>query len=59
MVYNPGALLSSFGHRNHGIRHLISNISRTISQNLNVSRLVLQLYLCNILKPGVESRMKM
>ena len=29
------------------------------SQNLNVSRLVLQLSLCNILKPGVKSWMKM
>ena len=37
----------------------ISDISRTKSQNLNVSRLVLQLSLCNILKPGVKSRMKM
>ena len=37
----------------------ISNITRTKSQNLNVSRLVLQLSLCNLLKPGVKSRMKM
>ena len=37
----------------------ISNISCIKSQNLNVSRLVLQLSLCNILKPGVKSRMKM
>ena len=37
----------------------ISNISRTKSQNLNVSRLVLQLSLRNRLKPGVKSRMKM
>ena len=29
----------------------ISNISRTKSQNLNVSRLVLQLSFCNLLKP--------
>ena len=36
-----------------------SNISRTKFQNLNVSRLVLQLYLPNPLKPGVKSRMKM
>ena len=37
----------------------ISNISRTKSQNLNVSRHVLQLSLRNLLKPGVKSRMKM
>ena len=37
----------------------ISNISRTKSQNLNVSGLVLQVSLCNLLKPGVKSRMKM
>ena len=37
----------------------ISNISRTKSQNLNVSRLVLQLSLPNPMKPGVKSRMKM
>ena len=36
----------------------ISNIRRTKSKNLNVSRLFLQLYLCNILKPVVKSRMK-
>ena len=36
-----------------------SNISRTKSQNLNVSRLVLQLSLPNPLKPGIKSRMKM
>ena len=37
----------------------ISNISCTKSKNWNVSHLVLQLSLCNILKPGVKSRMKM
>ena len=37
----------------------ISNIRRTKSQNLNVSRLVLQLSLYSRLKPGVRSRMKM
>ena len=49
------------------IRHLpskgtyrqVSNIRRTESQNLNVSRLGLQLSLRNILKPGVKPRMKM
>ena len=37
----------------------ISNISRTKSQNLNESRLVLQLSLPNPLKPVIKSRMKM
>ena len=39
--------------------HQISNISRTKSQNSNVSRLVLQLSLPSLLKPFVKSRMKM
>ena len=34
-------------------------MSRTKSQNLYVSNLVLQLSLLNPLKPGVKSRMKM
>ena len=37
----------------------ISNIRCTKSQNLNVSGLVLQLSSCDLLKPGVKSRMKM
>ena len=37
----------------------ISNINRTTSQNLNVSRHVQQLPLCNIFKPGVKSVMEM
>ena len=37
----------------------ISNIRRTKSPNLTVSRLVLQLSLPNPMKPGVKSRMKM
>ena len=37
----------------------ISNISRTQSQNLNDSHLVVQLSLPNPLKPAVKSRMKM
>ena len=36
-----------------------SNVRRTKSQNLNVSRLILQLYLHNPLKPGIKSGMKM
>ena len=39
--------------------HQTSNISRTKSQNLNVSHLVLQLSLPNQLQLGVKSRMKM
>ena len=35
------------------------NIRHTKSQNLNVSRFVLQLSLPNSLKPSVKSRMKM
>ena len=41
------------------VYHQTSNISHTKSQHLNVSRLVLQLSLPNLLKPGVTSRMKM
>ena len=37
----------------------ISNIRRTKSQNLNIYHLVLQLPLCNLLKPVVKSKMKM
>ena len=36
-----------------------SSISRTKSQNLNVSHLILQLSLPNPLKPNVKLRMKM
>ena len=39
--------------------HRFSNISRTQSKNINVSRLVLQLSLSNALKPGVKLRMRM
>ena len=37
----------------------ISNTRRTQSQNINVSRLVLQLSLPNPLKPGVKLKMEM
>ena len=36
-----------------------SSISRTKSQNLNISRILLQLSSLNPLKPGVKLRMKM
>ena len=44
-----------------GYKHYrkISNIRRTQNQNLNDSRLIMQLPLPNPLKPGVKSRMKM
>ena len=42
-----------------GMYRKISNISRTKSQNLNVSRLGLQVSSCYILKPSVKWRMKM
>ena len=41
------------------IYHKVSNISRTKCQNLNVSRLGLQLSLRNILKQSIKWRMKM
>ena len=37
----------------------LSNTRHTKSQNLYVYHFVLQLPLCNLLKPGVQSRMKM
>ena len=43
---------------NHMIYREISNISGTEFQNLNVSRLLSQLSLCNIVKPGVKTTMK-
>ena len=43
----------------HESYHKTSNISCTQSQNWNVSHLILQLSLPNLLKPGVESKMKM
>ena len=39
--------------------HKTPSISRTKSQNLNVSCLIMQLSLLNQLKPCVKSRMKM
>ena len=42
-----------------GIYHQTSNICHTESQDLHVFRFVLQLSLCNLLKHGVKSRMKM
>ena len=42
-----------------GVYRKISNIRRTMSQNLNVSRLVLQMSLYNLLSSGVKSTMTM
>ena len=62
-LYGPRCPLSPERPLNlitHSLTHCeISNIRHTKSQNLTVSRLVLQLSLCSILKPGVKSRMKM
>ena len=46
-------------HNSNFVYGQTSNISRTKSQHLNDSRLVLQLSLPNQLKPNVKSRMKM
>ena len=56
-VHPPSTLLD-WGIYNY-IYCQTSNISRTKSQNLNVSILVLQLSLPHPFKPGVESRIKM
>ena len=53
-VYEKIGILSA----SHAYREN-SNISRTKSQNLNVSRLVLPLSVPNPLKPDVKSRMNM
>ena len=47
-------IIMTFGE----IYRKVSNIRRTKSQNLNASRLILQLSLPNPLKPGVKLRMK-
>ena len=43
----------------HFTYHKTSSIGRTNSQNLNVSRVLLQWPLPNPLKPGIKLRMKM
>ena len=45
--------------KNTATYHKVSNISLSKSQNLNDSRLILQLSFPNALKLGVKSRMKM
>ena len=50
---------NEIGNMNHEPCRKNSNISRTKSQNLNVSCILLQLSSFNPLKPAVELRMKM
>ena len=52
-----GLVLTDFTPVTQGYRQT-SDISRTKSQNLNVLRLVSQLSLRSLLKPGVKSRIK-
>ena len=48
-----------FNNQPNNIYRQTCNISHTKSENLDISRLVLQLVLPNPLKSGVKSRMKM
>ena len=58
--YNTKSICISTGaHKPTRAYRKTSNISRSKSQNLNVSRFVLQLSFLNPLKPDVKSRMKM
>ena len=56
-LWCPVFLVNIWTH--HPTYRQISNIRHTKSQNLIVSCIVLQLSLCNLLKPGVDSKMKM
>ena len=56
---SPGCIASSAPARLEWYYHKVSNIRLTVCQNLNVSRLGLQLSLRNMLKPSVKWRMKM
>ena len=55
----PRAYFMGYTKKYVNVYRQFSNIRRTQSQNINVSRLVLLLYLPNPLKPGVKLRMKM
>ena len=61
ITYNlPAVSMACLGKQVNQLRYRkTSSISRTKSQNLYVSNLVMQLSLLNPLKPGVKSRMKM
>ena len=54
---NVVARISNIIHKQTAYRQF-SNIRRTQSPNINVSRLILQLSLPNPLKPGINLRMK-
>ena len=58
-LFEPMVIQFTYAYMFHRAYRKISNISRTKSPDLNVSRLVLQLSLPNPMKPGVKSRMKM
>ena len=53
------AVIQQQGLSQYSIYRQFSNIRRTQSQNITVSRLVLQLSLPNPMKSGVKLRMKM
>ena len=60
--FEKWCLISKYIHgisNSYGICNQTSKISYTQSQNIDVSLLVLQLSLLNLLKPGVKSRIKM
>ena len=60
LTYGQGAdLVFNDNHKDKTDCRQIANISHTKSQDLHVSRLVLQMALCNLLKPYVKSIMKM
>ena len=58
VAYNS-SICEAAPYQFHDNYRQFSNISRTQSQNINVSRLVLQLSSPIPLKPGVKLRMKM
>ena len=57
-IFMPSLYWDSPRMQHYSTYRKVSNISRTKSQNFNVSRLILYLSLLNPLKPGVKSRMK-
>ena len=52
-------VIEEFYHRRYIDYRQFSNIRRTQSQNIKVSRIFSQFYLPNPLKPGVRLRVKM
>ena len=57
VTFQPEIVMSTISRIAHYCQ--VSNIRCTKSHNLNFSHLVLQLLLCNLLKPGVKMIMKM